>query len=114
MSSKLLDPKREDHGFTGRINRDFDRLKRWYGRILDATLSARPAVYVVWLTLSLLTIPMFMLAPKELAPTEDQSVVFGIVESAADSTIENTTFADENPDGHARGRIRDHGEQLAR
>ncbi len=95
MSSKLLDAKREDHGFTGRINRDFDRLKRAYGRVLDGTLSARPAVYVIWAVLSLLTIPMFVLAPKELAPTEDQSIVFAIVEAAADATIDQTTFYTE-------------------
>ena len=57
MSSKLLDAGREEHGLTGRINRDFDRLRRAYGRVLDATLSARPAVYIVWMALSLLTIP---------------------------------------------------------
>ena len=49
MSSKLLDAGREEHGLTGRINRDFDRLRRAYGRVLDATLSARPAVYIVWI-----------------------------------------------------------------
>jgi multidrug efflux pump len=32
------------------------------------------------------------MAPGELAPPEDQSVIFGIVESAADATIDQTTF----------------------
>src|SRR5512137_931604 len=45
MSSKLLDHDREEHGFTGRINRDFDRLRNFYGRFLDKTLNARPAIY---------------------------------------------------------------------
>ncbi len=95
MSSKLLDAGREEHGFTGRINRDFDRLRRAYGRVLDGTLRARPAVYVVWIALSLLTIPMFIMAPKELAPTEDQSFMMCIVEAAADATIDQTTFYTE-------------------
>src|SRR5229473_960544 len=43
MSSWLLDAGGEAHGLAGRINRGFDRLRRLYGRILDATLSARPA-----------------------------------------------------------------------
>src|SRR3989475_4753797 len=73
MSSKLLEAGREEHGLPGRINRGFDRLRRGYARVLDATLSARPAVYLVWIVLSLLTIPMFIKAPKELAPPEDQS-----------------------------------------
>ncbi len=92
MSSKLLDAGREEHGFAGKINRDFDRFRKFYGRVLDATLSARPAVYVIWIVLSLLAIPMFMLAPKELAPTEDQGFVLGIVEASADATIDQTTF----------------------
>ncbi len=95
MSSKLLDAGREEHGLTGRINRDFDRLRRAYGRVLDATLTARPAVYVVWLVLGLLTIPLFLMAPKELAPAEDQGFVMGIVEAAADATIDQTTFYTE-------------------
>ena len=92
MSSKLLSHDREEHGLTGRINRDFDRLRNFYGRILSATLSARPAVYIVWIALSLLSIPMFMMASKELAPAEDQGIMFGIVEAAADSTVDQTTF----------------------
>ena len=43
--------------------------------------TARPAVYMVWIVVSLLTIPMFMMSPKELAPTEDQGVIFGIVDA---------------------------------
>ena len=92
MSSKLLDAEHENKGFTGHINRMFDRLRRAYGRVLDVTLSARPAVYSVWVVLSLLTVPMYIMAPRELAPPEDQSVVFGIVESSADATIDQTAF----------------------
>jgi multidrug efflux pump len=92
MSSKLLDAEHENRGFTGLINRAFDRFRRFYGRMLDMTLSARPAVYTVWIVLGLLAVPMYMMAPKELAPPEDQSVIFGIVESAADATIDQTTF----------------------
>ncbi|MCX6906164.1 MAG: efflux RND transporter permease subunit, partial [Verrucomicrobia bacterium] len=95
MSSKLLDAGREEHGLAGRINHDFDRLRRFYGRVLDGTLSARPAVYVVWIVLSLLAIPLFMMAPKELAPMEDQGIILGIVEAPADATIDQTTFYTE-------------------
>ncbi|HWI57694.1 MAG TPA: efflux RND transporter permease subunit, partial [Bacillota bacterium] len=95
MSSKLLSAGREEHGLTGRINRDFDRLRRLYGRVLDGTLSARPAVYLIWIVLSLLAVPLYMMASKELAPAEDQSILFGIVEAPADSTIDQTTFYTE-------------------
>ncbi len=95
MSSKLLDSGRESHGFAGVINRGFDQLKHYYGRVLDLTLSARPAVYFFWMSLSLLAIPLYNMAPRELAPVEDQSVVFGIVEAAANATIDDTTFYTE-------------------
>src|SRR3569833_225667 len=60
MSSKLLDPGREEHGLTGKINHGFDRLRKVYARVLDGTLSARPAVYIIWAVLSLLAFPLFM------------------------------------------------------
>jgi multidrug efflux pump len=92
MSSKLLDAEHENRGFTGHINRMFDRLRRSYGRVLDITLSARAAVYTIWIALSLLTIPMFLMAPRELAPPEDQNIVFGIVEAPADATMDQISF----------------------
>ncbi len=90
MSSALLSPEREERGLTGRINRDFDRLRRAYGRLLDMTLSARPAVYAVWAGLGLLCFPMFKMSPAELAPMEDQGVIFGIIEAPANATIDQT------------------------
>jgi multidrug efflux pump len=92
LSSKLLNHEREEHGLAGRINHDFDRLRKLYGRVLDATLSARPAVYIVWVALTLLTIPLFMMSSKELAPTEDQGFIMGIVEAPADATIDQSAF----------------------
>lgn len=92
MSSKLLEAGREERGLTGRINHGFDQLRKTYGRVLEATLTARPAVYIIWIVLSLLTIPLYMMSSKELAPTEDQSIIFGIVEAAADATIDQTSF----------------------
>ena len=94
MSSLLLSGEREEHGLAGRINHDFDRLRKFYGRVLDATLSARPMIYTLWLGLSLITIPMAIMVwqGQELAPTEDQGFMMGIVEAPADATIDQTTF----------------------
>ena len=91
MSSKLLKPGLEDRGFAGKIARDFKRFRAFYGRLLDITLKSRPAVYLLWVTVSLLTIPMFIMSPKELAPTEDEGVIFGIIEASANSTIDQTS-----------------------
>ncbi|MCM2359455.1 MAG: efflux RND transporter permease subunit [Geobacteraceae bacterium] len=94
MSAVLLKPGIEEHGLAGRIARGFERLKNAYGRRLEATLAARPAVYTVWLVVTLLTVPMFIMSAKELAPLEDQGVIFGILDASANSTIDqNSHFA---------------------
>ena len=94
MSSKLLNHDREEYGLAGRINRDFDRLKNFYGRVLDWTLARRPLIYTIWIGLTLLTIPMFNMAwqAKETAPAEDQSIIFGVVETPPDATIEQVSY----------------------
>jgi len=40
---------------------------------------------------SLLAIPMYTMSPKELAPTEDEGVIFGIIDASADSTVDQTS-----------------------
>src|SRR5271170_6067730 len=94
MASRLLSHDREDHGLVGRINRQFDRLKNFYSRVLDWTLARRPLIYTVWIGLMLLTIPMFKMAwaAKEPAPQEDQGVIFGALETPPDASIEQTSF----------------------
>ncbi|MCU0593134.1 MAG: efflux RND transporter permease subunit, partial [Desulfobacterales bacterium] len=91
MSSRLLTPGIAERGFAGKIARDFKRFTAFYGRWLDRTLDARPAVYMVWIVVSLLTVPMFMMSPRELAPTEDQGVIFGILDASANSTLDQTS-----------------------
>ena len=92
MSSRLLSHEREDRGFVGHINRQFDRLKMFYGRVLDWTLARRPMIYVIWIGLSALGIVMYSQSASELAPSEDQGVIFGILETPPDSTIEQASF----------------------
>jgi multidrug efflux pump len=94
MSSKLLTPGISERGLAGKISKGFKRFTAFYGRVLDKTLDARPAVYGVWIVVSLMVIPMFIMSPKELAPTEDQGVIFGILEAAANSTLDqNSRYA---------------------
>jgi multidrug efflux pump len=90
MSSVLARPGR--HGpFTTRVDRTFERVKTRYARMLATTLANRPAVYGVWVVLSLLVVPMYMFSGKELAPTEDQGVLFGTIDVPANSTMEGLT-----------------------
>jgi multidrug efflux pump len=94
MSAYLLRTGHVDKGFSGVVNRTFDRFREWYGSHLDRTLNARRAVYLVWAGIFALAIFMFAAIPKlgtkELAPKEDQGVIFGIITAPANATIDDT------------------------
>jgi multidrug efflux pump len=90
MSSKLLRSGDSEHGFAGWINRRFDAVRRGYTRMLTGTLNYRPIVFAVWVIVALLIVPFYMFSQRELAPTEDQSVVFGIIQTSANSTLDQT------------------------
>jgi multidrug efflux pump len=94
MSAYLLRTGNVDKGFSGVVNRTFDRFREWYGSHLDRTLNARRAVYLVWAGIFALAILMFAAIPKmgtkELAPKEDQGVIFGIITAPANATIDDT------------------------
>ena len=94
MSAMLIKGGHEEEGMVGKVNRTFDRLRQFYARVLDVTLNARPAVYIIWGGLSALASLMMYMTwqGKELAPMEDQGIIFGIVETAADATIDQTAF----------------------
>ncbi|MFT6101983.1 MAG: multidrug efflux pump, partial [Candidatus Endobugula sp.] len=96
MASVVLKEGDEEHGFALKVHRIFDRFKAHYAGWLDATLRARPLVLAVWLIASLLCIPLFMQSASELAPTEDQGVIFGIVQDAPNVNLDQAIFyADE-------------------
>ena len=95
MSAKLLKPGFEERGLAGVITRGFNRLRDVYCSFLDKVLAARPAAYFVWAVIAFLCLPMFIMSPGELAPDEDQGVIFGIVEAPANATLEETArYAD--------------------
>jgi multidrug efflux pump len=93
MSSRMLQSAAdEEKGFTGWVNHHFDRLRMAYGRMIGNTLKSRPFVYVIWLAVSLAAIPLYIMSPKELAPGEDQSVIFGIINAPANATANQKSF----------------------
>ena len=88
MSSVLLVANHHPGLLQRLIDGGFTRLKMAYGRLLAATLKARPAVYLVWITLTLMIAPLYLLSPSELAPNEDQGIVFGAIDVPANATLE--------------------------
>jgi multidrug efflux pump len=90
MGSKLLRAGDTERGFAGWINARFDGLRDRYTRSLAGTLNYRPVVLTLWVIVVALIFPFYMFSQKELAPAEDQSFIFGIIQAAANSTIEQT------------------------
>jgi multidrug efflux pump len=92
MGSRLLRAGDSERGFSGWINRRFDVVRSRYLRMLTATLRYRPVVLVLWAIVAVLIVPFYMFSQQELAPAEDQGVVFGVIQAAANSTIDQTTL----------------------
>ncbi len=89
MASRMLSPHRE---IKAPLSKIFDRFAAFYSRKLNATLENRIGVYLFWGFISICVVPLYIMSSKELAPTEDQGVIFGIVDTPANSTIDQASF----------------------
>ena len=97
MSAYLLkDHDHEDEGLSGKINKLFDRVRNRYDIIIGHSLNWVPVTITVAALLTLLLGPFFMFAQKELAPKEDQGVVFSILLPSPNATIDqNMIFSEQ-------------------
>ncbi len=92
MGSRLLRAGDSERGFARWVNRRLDGIRGLYARLLSGTLAYRPVVLMVWGVVVLLIVPFYLLSQKELAPSEDQGVVFGIVQASPNSTLDQTSL----------------------
>ncbi|HEX7896047.1 MAG TPA: efflux RND transporter permease subunit, partial [Terriglobales bacterium] len=92
MGSKLLREGDTERGFAGMVNRHFERVRGLYTRMLASTLNYRPVVLTLWIIVVLLIVPFYMFSQRELAPAEDQGVVFSVIQAAANSTLDQTNL----------------------
>ncbi|HEV2699262.1 MAG TPA: efflux RND transporter permease subunit [Terriglobales bacterium] len=92
MGSKLLRRGDDERGFAGIINRTFEKVRRLYTRSLSSTLRYRPVVLTLWIIVALLMIPFYIFSQHELAPAEDQGVVFSIIQASPNATLDQTNL----------------------
>jgi len=92
MGSKLLREGASHKGFAGIINRTFEKVRSLYGSMLAGTLKYRPVVLTIWAIVAVLMVPFYMFSMRELAPAEDQGVVFGVIQAAPNATIDQTNL----------------------
>ncbi|MDB5596954.1 MAG: acriflavin resistance protein [Hyphomicrobiales bacterium] len=83
MCSVLLKPHSEkgQGGFVAFLDRMFERLRQRYQRRLSRTLNFRAMTMLVLVGVLALTAIMYVTTPKELAPEEDQGILFVLVKT---------------------------------
>ncbi|HTF98428.1 MAG TPA: efflux RND transporter permease subunit [Cellvibrio sp.] len=89
LGSRML---KSHKGLNAPLEKPFNNFREWYKRKLDVSLQSRIGVYIFWVGITLMCIPLYMQSPKELAPMEDQGVIFGIVDAQANSTVDQASF----------------------
>ena len=92
LCSRILKPlQHESQGrIANRIDRFFDGMNTRFDRALRWFLGHRAAALGIAGALVLAIAALFMVLPRELVPTEDRSVAFGIVIAPEGSTLEYT------------------------
>ncbi len=99
MSSRLLKQGMTEHGLAGWITRRFDVLRRSYASTLTWSLGYWPVVCVMAVLIICLAVPFYIMSGKEPAPREDQGVIFGIVQTPPNATVEqNMLFTQQMND----------------
>ncbi|WP_022722070.1 MexW/MexI family multidrug efflux RND transporter permease subunit [Rhodopseudomonas sp. B29] len=97
MCSVLL--KHESQGwFARKVDSVFGATTRWYGRQLDRSLDYRPITGLFAVVILGLVGFMYMNTSKELAPEEDQGIVFAVTKGPKYANIDYSNFYGEKAD----------------
>ncbi len=88
MCSKLLSAQLSSGRFVRFLDRAFEGLKRRYRRRLSRTLNYRPVTVLVVLGTIAATGLMYTTAQKELAPEEDQGILFNLIKTPQGANLD--------------------------
>ncbi|MGE5515704.1 MAG: efflux RND transporter permease subunit [Bacteroidota bacterium] len=103
MSSLILKHDTDKKGFAARIDATFDRVRSIYERWLAASLADRPTT-LLFALIVLGSLPvLFMAIPTELAPEEDQGVVFTAFNGPASANVDFMEVFSHEIDQKLRG-----------
>lgn len=90
MASRILKEEHAPKGFAAMIDHHFDWLRRTYNSALRWVLRYNFPVVLAALLLTLLFPAFYLFTGKELAPAEDQGVIFGIINGSPSSSLEQS------------------------
>jgi multidrug efflux pump len=88
----------EEGRFAKIVNRVFGSMTRWYGRQLDRSLDYRPITGLFALTILGLVGFLYLHTSKELAPEEDQGIVFAVTKAPKYANIDYVDYYGEKLD----------------
>src|SRR4051794_4487915 len=98
MCSMLLNHEMSTGWFPRLIDRSFGAITRVYSRMLGSTLNYRPAIVVFGFTIMVLLGFLFLHTSSELAPNEDQGVIFAMGKGPQYSNLDYTKVFSEQLD----------------
>jgi multidrug efflux pump len=92
MCSVLLSRGATQGGFAGLIDKIFGAITNWYGRRLDRSLDYRPATALFAVTILGLVVFLYDHSRQELAPEEDQGIVFALTKTPQYANIDYANY----------------------
>jgi multidrug efflux pump len=98
MMCSVLLKSAEEGRFSRLVNRVFGAMTRWYGRKLDRSLDYKPITGLFAVTILGLVGFLYMNTSKELAPEEDQGIVFSVLKAPKYANIDYLNFYGEKLD----------------
>ena len=90
MCSRVLSLSQLQKPFVKRVDGLFDKLKKQYTKALGTILEARPVIIFAIVCILTSCFFLYITTAAELAPTEDQGVIFGVATAPSYATINFT------------------------
>ncbi len=90
MSAWMVPPGGKEGWFTRLVNRVFDRVRSGYERVLGLVLRVWWAPVLLAIAICAFAPTLYTMSKKELAPTEDEGIIFAVVQTAPEATLDYT------------------------
>ncbi|WP_291492824.1 efflux RND transporter permease subunit [Desulfurella sp.] len=91
LASKFLKEETTKKGFSNFLDKQFEAVRKLYSKILKVVLDSKPVVVFVIVVVLTSAYFLFITSKSELAPTEDQGVIFVQGTGAPTATLNDLT-----------------------
>lgn len=88
MSAYVTSEGGKESKLTVKVNHAFEHLQHFYGRLLQRSFHWQGQLFFVAIVVSLLIVPFYLMSAKELAPTEDEAMIFIVMQSPPDASLQ--------------------------